>query len=255
MYKNFKQLDQIRAFQRYVLGYYPTLRENGLWQEHLAGSWGDYRSKMLARTTLPVWPVESAVMLLDEWPVAESQVLADAMEAFSGLEYDAVYRANSPITNRPIAAWARVHAQCDPAHHSAVEFELWGEAERRLALVFRTRTSDLVYSFAGDYLAARVIQTLLAAVFWREPGTLVFEGTIHYHAEQEELLKRLEPVDVEVDFLRFTRWNELVMPKWTALLDQYHTRSTDIPNSRDRFRLLQILAKAGTGELRKGSLV
>jgi hypothetical protein len=255
MYKNFKQLDQIRAFQRYVLGYYPRIRESGRWQEHLAGSYGDYRSKLVARTTLPPWPVESLVMLLDEWPVADSQVLADALDAFASLEYDACYRPNSPVTNRPVAAWARAHAHCDPDHHSAIEFELWTEAEHRLALVYKTRTSDLVTSFAGDYLAATIIQTLLAAVFFRLSGTLLFEGTIHYHAEQEELLQRLEPVDVEVDFIRFTHWNELVLPKWTAVLDQYHTRAPEIPSSRDRFRLLQILAKAGAGELRKGSLV
>jgi hypothetical protein len=255
MYKNFKQLDQIRAFQRFVLGYYPTIREMGVDQQHLEGSYGNYKSKIFARIQLPKWPIESLVMLLDEWPVAEGAALGDALDAFSKLEYDSVFRANSPLTNRPVAAWGRRHATCDPDHHSVIQFELWGEPDKRLAMFYQARTTDLIGSFASDYLTAVVIQTLLAAVFWRDPGTLLFQGTVHYHAEQEELLQRLEPVDVEVDFLRLTRWNELVLPRWTGLLDQYHARAAEIPRAQDRFQLLQILAKAGAGELRKGSLV
>jgi hypothetical protein len=252
---NFKQQDQIKAFQRFVLGYYPRLRQYGQDQENLAGSRGDYRSKTFAKIDLPRWPIESLVMLLDEWPVSEAVALGGALEAFTSLDFDSCFRPATPETNRPASGWSRSHAICDPDHHTVIQFELWSEPEQRLGMQYTSRTTDLIGSFASDYLTAAVIQSLLGAVFWREPGTLRFQGSLHYHADQEALLQRLEPVDVEVDFLRLTRWNQLVLPRWTGLLDQYHARSAEVPRAQDRFQLLQILAKAAAGELRKGAFV
>jgi hypothetical protein len=252
--RNFKQLPYIKAFQRFVLSYYPVIREYGKDQSQLDGSRDEYRSKIIPRVTVPNYLVDSSVILVAGWPISSGRALADALESFSKLEYNAVFRAPENGANRPVSAWGRLNATCDPDHHTVVQFEVWGEPEAKLGLMYSPRTSDLIGSFASDYLSATVIQTLLAAVFWREPGTLLFQGTIHYHATQEAILQQLQPEDVEVDWTRFTRWNELELPIWSRVLDDYHSTAIEMDSSRDRFNYLQVLAKSAAQDLRKGIL-